>query len=363
MTKIMVKELNNENFRNYFVKSKSEFANEIWQKILEQRHRQQRTIKCDCNIWLSVVLNDERYFLRTYPNQPLTHKDECLFQNNATENNDDTFSMEIFSERKFSDEEKTRQDYVKSEEYKTHNTFYNFCIEVLKNAQAFAFNSANKNLDTFQNNLELSNFKNKIYHTEIKTKKAQTIKELVTQLKERNIYFSYGINYQTVDDFFNTNKFKIKINDEEKDIIFENHKIEYAIKRLQIFKNYIKPPYFYFLTTSYGKVVRLFLYPIDLTNNIITFIESEKERTTISNFVKQNKIFIKPISDEFNQLARKKNRPFFPLAYRPDMFIFDDVTCTIVEISGKMGEDYDELLEEKEKCYKELKNFKYIRIE
>lgn len=363
MTKILLKDLKGDFFRTYYVKTTSEFANENWQKELELRHKQQRNIKCGCDIWLSVVLKDDRYFLRTYPNQPLTHKDECLFQNNTDENSDGTFSMGIFSERKFNDEEKTNQDYIKNEEHKTHNTFYDFCINLLKNAQAFAFNSANKDLDNFQHNLTLDNFLSKIYASKIQTKTAPSVSILMSQLKDKNIYFSYGINYQTVNDFFDTNKFKLDIKGKEIEVVFENNKIEYAIKRLKIFDNYIKPPYFYFATTSYGKIIRLFLYPVDLTNNIITFIESEKERTIISDFVNKNRVFIKPISDEFNQLGKKNNRPFFPLSYRPDLFLFGNNSCMIIEISGKMGKAYDELLEEKEKYYKQLKHFKYQRIE
>lgn len=360
--KIFVKNTDNDNFKTYSIKSTSELSNEWWQHELKKRHKQQRSIKCQCDVWLSIVNQNNKYFLRSYPKSPKTHRDECLFQNNGDYEADGSFNMRIFAERKFDENTNNEQEFNKSD-CKTHNTFYDFCVGVLKNAQAFAFNSQNKGLEVFSNNLTPSKMLSIINITQTNVTQAPSVDILISKLKDKQIYFSYGITEQTIDDFYNSNTFEINIKGKIIKLIFENKKIEYVTKRLKIFDNFIKPPYFYFLTSSYGKVVRLFLYPVSIYNNVITFVESEKERIVAKKFIDNNYVFFKPISDEFVQLASKPNRPYLKPLYRPDFFVYNKNSCTIVEVSGKMGEDYEKLLLEKEKYYKSFKDFQYKRIE
>lgn len=371
----------------YPIEGKAELQNDFWQEILKKNYKEQRQIKCGCkadkDLWLAVsfLKKTKSYYLSTYPKLPHTHKTDCIFSNNKKELYDPEagFNFKIFKDPEklnYQDDIADEEDEQKTDDfvdfYNRQKTYYDFCNEWIKQANAFAFNSVNKDFDRFKKNYTYEEFMKRFIATKIKINglengwfdigkndgyyvKFGVITCDLIEEADKNFFYKEGVKFNTITPF------------EQKDFKVPNKRLNIALKKVKIFNNYIKPPYFFISILFYGVAIRLFLYPILFDKKNIVFVESNKEREYAQKLLDNNNVFIKPIGSEFLTLSRKK-MPFLNTPYRPDFIVFgqNSDNIYIIEVSGDMGEDYEKLLTDKEKNYRENilrdKRMKYKRV-
>ena len=238
-------------------------------------------------------------------------------------------------------------------------TFNSFCIDWISSANVFAFNIANKKNDRYIQNYTYKNFRYGLDKSDIKISKIGSIENI----KDRGDFFLFkGITFDDLTKYDDNDDDKsiaeIHFQD-SKDIIKSTIKrVKIAIKRLKIFNNFIRPPYFVIASVSKDLAVRLFVYPVFFSaeKEQIAFIESENERDMARKLFAANRTFFKSVSDEHNRLSKKKF-PYFRSQYRPDFFVFDESNILVVELSGFDTQEYIDQLKDKEKDYRQIVNF------
>ena len=348
-----------DTFRTYSLKSKSTLKNDFFQNKLKWLHRQDRAIKCGCrpdsDLWLAVVKREgESYFLRTYPKIVDEHSAECIFNNVASklyDDNKEAYSLSIFQEVKEGLGEQGRLEQESILENATNGTFYSFCQEWISNANSYAFNSVNMQNEYFTDNYTYKDFISKLNKIEISVSKIGSVKN-IGNIKGN--FLKYGITYTDIPSMIDhtdlDKTLEIAHFGKEKGFQVTQKRLNIAAKKLQIFSNYIKPPYFFIAVLYYGVAVRLFLYPVYFDEERICFIESEFERRHAKELYDRNIAFLKPISDEYHQLNKNK-APYFDSAYRPDFFEFFGNEIDIVELSGFGSVGYLNRLADKRNDY------------
>lgn len=351
-------------FCKYELESRSELSSIFYQSLLSKYHLAGRVIKCGCNpkkeLWLSVVSRGG-FFLRTFPKITQTHEDECIFSNTASEFYDEetqTYSLSLFKEPTKSEADENSSNAMKRIMAKA-TTFNSFCIDWISSANVFAFNIANKKNDRYIQNYTYKNFRYGLDKSDIKISKIGSIENI----KDRSDFFLFkGITFDDLTKYDDNDDDKsiaeIHFQD-SKDIIKSTIKrVKIAIKRLKIFNNFIRPPYFVIASVSKDLAVRLFVYPVFFSaeKEQIAFIESENERDMARKLFAANRTFFKSVSDEHNRLSKKKF-PYFRSQYRPDFFVFDESNILVVELSGFGTQEYIDQLKDKEKDYRQIVNF------
>ncbi len=366
MASILIK-TNNNFFDKYKIESKSELSNEFYQNLLKKYHHGGRIIKCGCNpkkeIWMSVVSpSSGKSFLRKFPRIKELHEDDCIFNSATSEFYDDetqTYSLALFKEPQKSDKEKNSSSDSRYTMAKT-TTFNSFCIDWISGANAYAFSSVNVKNNRYAANYNFGKFIYALNKSDIKVSKVGSIaniEELKGVFLFKGITFDDLSQYSQKDDldtvinvsFYDNNKFILKST---------IRRLNIATKRLRIFNNFVRPPYFVIASVVNGLAARLFVYPIffDTKEKNIAFVESENERSMAKKLFDENKVFFKPISNEHSRLNNKKF-PYFHSRYRPDFFVFDNNNITIIELSGFDAQGYLEQLEDKEKDYHQIVKF------
>ena len=167
-------------------------------------------------------------------------------------------------------------------------------------------------------------------------------------------------------------------NGKEKEFSIPAELWQNALKNVQIYNNFIKPPYLLIRIVKKEKdkyqTTRAYLIAIADKKEDDTFIpvESEIERQEILKFAKGGKAFFKPIAAEnLKQVLGKdiwqEYRKINKKEYRPDLFVFHKGYMEIIEIVDKNNlnnRNYMKILEEKEEIYKKLEKkgkFAYFR--
>ena len=350
---------NDQTFKLYSLKGKSTLKNDFFQNKLRWLHKQERSIKCGCkpenDLWLAVVKNNDTYYLRTYPKITEEHNEECIFHNIANKFYDDDkemYSLSIFQEVELSDKQKNSvSDHDIAIENSKNYTFNSFCQEWLSKANSYALNSANIQNEFFTENFTYEDFIHKFWKIDLNVSKIGNIRR-ISEVK--GSYIKAGITYTDIPNLISGEDLdKVLSFDnfgKDKPIQVRQRRLNIASKKLKIFSNYIKPPYFFIAVLHYGIAVRLFLYPVYFDEEKICFVESEFERQYAKQLFDQKIAFLKPISDEYHQLNKAK-APYFDSAYRPDFFEFVKDQINIVELSGFGSKEYLNRLSDKKNDY------------
>ncbi len=357
--------------KNYIFRLKDELHNSEFQKILQTAKEKDLPVFCQCNnVKMKIKKTKNRFYISSYPNRKKQHSIFCEFYGSI---NDfyliekekiliSDFNLFLSSTQSYSKVEN------KSKETKKLLKFSGLVLNLLDNSYASAFNFVNKGKDRISGNLQNPDIKTvfKIFIKKFINIKMKNTDDFYKSFKDRGFSFKLGKVYQVGNDFIKTKTY-YKGGFYTETIKIKSTILEKSLQNVQIFKNKIQSPYFFFLVKRKRTVQRLFIYPI-VDSEYFLPVESEFEREKVKEFADFYCVYKPLLINSINNVLTKKYsliyNKFNDVVPRPDLFVFTKGEIVVVEILGMENrEDYIKRVKEKERFYKNLeKPFRYGKI-
>lgn len=369
---IKYKDKNSGIFKDITFKTRSDLKKEDNQKKLKPLFKEQHAIRCLCDTTKELYLYvKESGIVAIYPKSQ-EHKQSCPFYSERKDFIDEDsaeYKTSIFKEINSTYiAKKTNAD---AKENCQRLTYYDFCRDIIANASLEAFM------------YDYGRF-NRIYNITFNQfcfsylKELDNIKFAGGKLSVKGFFqkyteyrFEYGIlrndinaiNVTNDNDIYTLELSKIFYNSQVKKWDTYNKNEQISGKRLrlskqlvQIWDNYIEPPYFYTAVYYNNVITRFHIMPIYLDDRRIVFVESNYERNYAQKLIEENIVFIKPISnDEVSkikpEIVNSKCKFIPPIKFHPDFLEFYDNKMIITEVSGFTNSNYINHLDKKMRYY------------
>lgn len=371
---IRYKEKNTGIFKEITFKTRSDLKKEDNQKKLLPLYKEQHAIRCMCDESKELYLYvKEKGVVAIYPKSE-EHNDSCPFFSDRKYFIDEEsaeYKTSIFKEldSKYISKSKNENGKEKSQRL----TYYDFCRDMIANASLVAFLYDYDKYNRI-NNITFNQFCFSYFKELDNIKFAGGKVSVKSFFKNNNEYkFEYGIlrnDINAIDvtndsDIYNLELNYIYYNSQSKKWDTRNKYAQISGKRLrlskqlvQIWNNYIEPPYFYTAVYHNNVIVRFHIMPIYLNDKRIVFVESNYERNYASKLLEEGTVFIKPISnDEVSKIKPEfvnNNCKFIPnIKFHPDFLEFVDNKMIITEVSGFTNNNYVKHLDRKMRYYNE----------
>ncbi len=357
--------------KSYTFKVKEEIQNSNFQQILKEAKENNYEIFCQCNnVKMQIKNINNKLFLSSYPNRKRQHSIFCEYSGNVydfykKEENEIVLSnLNLFLkvESKLSEKSHSKKEIKKSIK------FSSLVLNLLDNSYAQGFNYKNKGIDRTSENLKNPELELvfKIFVRNFINLKLKSGYNFYKNFKEKGLSFKIGKIYEIGEDFIKTKTY-FKNSFQTETIKVKRDILENALKNVQIYKNKINPPYFFFLIKKKRTVQRLFLYPV-VDSEYFLPVESEFEREKVKKFAQKYPVYKPILINSLNSILTKKYSQIYNksnnVVPRPDLLVFAKGEIIIVEMLGIENDNkYSERIEEKEKFYSSLKKpFKYGKI-
>jgi hypothetical protein len=361
--------------------TRTDLKKDFYKEKLLHFYKKKNSIRCLCDERKELYLYvKENGVVAIYPKSE-EHKDDCVFYSKRKEfidNETGEYKSSIFKdvESKVQVKSKNESDKEKCQRL----TYYDFCRDAIASAALEAFNYDYGKYNKVYN-ISFQQFCFSYLNVLNKTKLYG--KDMVLEFfkKNKDYCLEYGIltddikdiNVDNDENLTNLSLNKIYYDKTDKRWKTYTKEASTTCKRLrlskqliQIWNNFIEPPYFY--TAVYYKdiIIRFHLMPIFINDKNIVFVESNFERNYAKKLIDENTVFIKPISnDEVYKIDPKiinsKCKYIPEIKFHPDFLEFSNNKMIITEVSGFVDKDYKNHLEKKMRYYlKYIKNCEFL---
>ena len=396
---VELKYIENDEIVSMYFNSKYELRNnsylqKILSEILIEKEKGVNYLKCNCNdtkVNMSIRQNSESkiFYLANLPNNGYNHSIDCIYYNHLENliDSNDRYKDLIFKELEYLNFKKSSQTEIINHTIKDKHrkkTFNNFCMDFISQSMSMSFYRVNSKA-TKREELKYPSFDDFLMSFSLLMDNNNLMSNSsIKDNLDSDSTFNYGLIKQ---DIFNQSKeleneqvvLNLPIIKKQFDVsknfkgyyqqeikVYSNKKtIEETQKLVQIFNNFISPPYFFIAiikknSKGFNRLVRFYIKPIYYDMNYLVFVDSGFERNYAKKLILEKIPFIKPLQNScFNVIKKdfvnyKRGQNVYKrafLQFLPDFIEFLPQNIVITEVSGYTDNSYIQHLNRKKEHY------------